>query len=172
MRITFKTQHSFPALFSAFSVGSCTEDVGFDSFATAVLSEDGRTWTTWGGYTYTINEDDTVVFVGAENAFLAQNLLPEEVKQGVEVIEVEGSHGYFWGVDALLRYTAQKKKDRKDFALLSGSEEYWEYWFTLGCSEWVKEGRPLAGNLSSGGGKASRFSQSRRCRDNGFYEAA
>lgn len=125
------------------------ENVGYDPdfSSNAVLTHDGKglpVWVTaWSGFTYTLLKTETGyslwLYEGAQNGFLAQNLLPEVLKNaecGVygerkeqlqdraiqggdpipngpsEIISAKGSYGTFHGAIALERY-AEIKAERR-----------------------------------------------------------
>lgn len=50
-----------------------------------------------------------IEFQGALRGFLAQDLLPDEFRQNVRIMEVEGTYGSFHGEDALERYREVKE---------------------------------------------------------------
>ena len=50
-----------------------------------------------------------IAYEGAEKGFLAQELLPDEIRQEVRIIAVEGTYGSFEGEDAFTEYQAHKR---------------------------------------------------------------
>lgn len=103
------------ALFARFAAAINEDGVGHDNEGEwcASLSEDGRTWTTnWSRFTYTIvnptaDENAIVEYDGGFRGFLAQNLIPEELRGETIHAEVtEGSALTKHGVDKFVHTDA------------------------------------------------------------------
>jgi hypothetical protein len=153
-------------LFACFSHAIGTEGVGFDpdfegTAGSAALSPDGRTWkTAFSGFSYEITNPDShepavVEYVGAHLGFLAQNLLPEELRGPTTAAEVtEGSalekHGVekFSHSDATvlasayrLMQTAHKGHPGRDnpfgaaIAAVEAAREIWSYMLEMGIPQ-------------------------------------
>jgi hypothetical protein len=65
--------------------------------------------TAWSGFRYSYHGDGEWSYEGAIQGFLKQNLIPKQLKAD-EILEVEGSYGYFTGPDALEKYQEVKTK--------------------------------------------------------------
>lgn len=136
-----------PNVLTALKKAIETEDIGFDDWAEAALyidadstetSGSARWHTAFSGYTYSIrwyyeHPYDTrlhVEYEGAERGFLAQNLLPDFLREGeIEITTASGAHGDFHGSDALEIYKATKATHRKWVAenvMLPTTTQRWE----------------------------------------------
>ena len=87
------------------------EGVGFESdfnSSARLRHENGfPVWeTAWSQYEYTCTGMFQYEYVGAEQGFLSQDLLPDF--QGVEILSAEGSYGKYEGKDALREYASKK----------------------------------------------------------------
>jgi len=91
----------------------------------------GPIWVTHAGYGYqflspSADGRQEVRFVGADRAFLAQNLLPK--LDDPQILQARGTYGTFSGANALEEYRRVKKnwraKHAKAVAELIGDEEY------------------------------------------------